>query len=151
MLSLGCLRSLVAALPFALAVPALPAAAQDSRDTRKPDYEIEYSGIGLFRTYCSVCHGPEAKGDGPMADQLRYRPPDLTLLAQRNNGEYPAEDVFQMIDGRKPLKGHGGTDMPIWGDAFKNTREGFDEASVKAKVQAIVDYLAGVQSRDRAK
>lgn len=148
MLSLGCLRVFVATLPFALAVPT---AAQGPTETRKPEYKVEYSGISLFRTYCSTCHGREAKGDGPMADQLRYHPPDLTLLAQRNDGKYPAEDVFHMIDGRKAVKGHGGPDMPIWGDAFKNAREGFDEQSVKDKIQAIVDYLAGVQSRDKAK
>lgn len=146
MLSLGCLRVFVAALPFALAVPT---AAQGAAETRKPEYKVEYSGISLFRTYCSTCHGREAKGDGPMADQLRYRPPDLTLLAQRNDGKYPADDVFRMIDGRKAVKGHGGPDMPIWGDAFKNAREGFDETSVKDKIQAIVDYLAGIQSRDK--
>jgi mono/diheme cytochrome c family protein len=149
MISLGCVRVLVVALPVALAVPPRAASAQETEQAGKPQYKLEYSGISLYRTYCSTCHGREGQGDGPMADQLRYRPPDLTLLAQRNNGKYPADDVFRMIDGRKPLKGHGGPDMPIWGDAFKNAREGFDEASVKDKIQAIVDYLAGIQSREK--
>jgi mono/diheme cytochrome c family protein len=132
-----------AAIVFCLAT--LPLAAADAQPVQ------EYAGISLFRTYCSVCHGVAAKGDGPMADQLRYRPPDLTLIAKRNGGTFPADDVFRMIDGRKPLKGHGGNDMPIWGDAFKNSREGYDEAAVKGKIEAVVEYLAGIQELEAAK
>lgn len=151
MLPLGSLRVLVAALSAACGVPVLSAEPRVSQEPRKPDDRIEYSGISLFRTYCATCHGVEARGDGPMADQLHYRPPDLTLLAQRNNGAFPSADVLRTIDGRNPLRGHGGPDMPVWGDAFKNSREGFDDDSVRAKIQAIVDYLAGIQQRSKTK
>ncbi len=113
-----------------------------------PEPKVEYAGISLFKSYCSTCHGVAAKGDGPMADQLRYRPPDLTLLAKRNKGVFPTDEVFRMIDGRKPLKGHGGADMPVWGDVFKNSREGYDDESVKSKISALVEYLEGVQERE---
>lgn len=135
---------------LALVPLALEATAQDPGQPSKPEYKVVYSGISLFRTYCSTCHGREAKGDGPMAGQLRYRPPDLTLLAKRNGGKYAGDDVYRMIDGRRPLKGHGGVDMPVWGDAFKNSREGYDDESVKARIDAIVDYLAGVQEHTPA-
>ena len=148
MLRLGVSPAVIVLSALAAAAAATPAQTGDAG--RKSEYKIEYSGISLFRTYCSTCHGLEAKGDGPMADQLRYRPPDLTTLAQRNGGTYPADEVFQLIDGRKPLKGHGGPDMPVWGDSFKNARDGFDEESVRARIQAIVDYLAGVQARPKA-
>ena len=62
-------------------------------------------------TYCAVCHGVAARGDGPLADQLRVRPPDLTLIAKRSGGRFDDETVRRIIDGRKPVKGHGGPDM----------------------------------------
>jgi len=43
------------------------------------------------------------------------------------------------------VKGHGGPDMPVWGDAFKNTREGYDEEKTKVKVKAIVVHIRTIQ------
>jgi hypothetical protein len=35
--------------------------------------------------------------------------------------------------------------MPVWGDAFKRSDEGYSEKTVKARIQAIVDYLKSIQ------
>jgi hypothetical protein len=105
-------------------------------------------GDSLYRRYCAICHGDSGRGDGRLAESLRYRPSDLGLLAQRSDGKFPRDDVFKAIDGRKPVKGHGGiggTDMPMWGDAFKNATEGFSEDAVKVKIEALVDHLEGLQ------
>ncbi len=83
-------------------------------------------------SYCATCHGTGAKGDGPLAEMLKKRPADLTLFARNNNGIYPADMVGRIIDGRQPLAGHGGKDMPTWGDAFKESGGGSDEVAVKA-------------------
>jgi mono/diheme cytochrome c family protein len=93
------------------------------------------SGAYAYRTYCASCHGAD----------LRFRPPDLSLMAKRNGGEYPAETVHRIVDGRRPLPGHGGPDMPIWGDAFKNPETGFDEAKVREKIRVVVDHLRTLQ------
>lgn len=103
------------------------------------------SGDALFKTYCGSCHGKSAKGDGPLADALRYRPADLTLIAKRNGGKFDTDKVYRIIDGREPVKGHGGTDMPVWGDAFKRSVEGYSEKAVKTRIQAIVEYLKTIQ------
>jgi mono/diheme cytochrome c family protein len=102
-------------------------------------------GGSLFKTYCASCHGPEAKGDGPIAQHLRNAPPDLTRLAQRNKGKFDADKAGRIIDGREPVKGHGGPDMPVWGDAFKQSHEGYSEEKVKARIAALVEYLESVQ------
>ena len=128
-------------LLLAFAVPALfayGAPAQDRATT-------SVSGSYHYKTYCATCHGKEGKGDGPLASSLRFAPPDLTLLAKRNGGVYPSENVFRIIDGRKPVKGHGGPDMPIWGDAFKASADGFTEEKVKEKIDALVDFLKSLQ------
>jgi len=104
------------------------------------------AGSYTFRTYCTTCHGEKGQGNGPLAEHLRFAPPDLTLLARRNGGEYPAEMVRRIIDGRTPVKGHGGPDMPVWGDAFKNAETGFDEEQVTARIEGLVRYLKTLQA-----
>ena len=104
------------------------------------------SGAYTFRTYCASCHGADGKGEGPLADNLRFHPPDLTLIAKRMGGEFPTDKVIQIVDGRNALKGHGGPDMPIWGDAFRNAETGYDDAAARAKVRLVVDYLKTLQA-----
>ena len=106
----------------------------------------EHGGT-LYFTYCASCHGPSARGDGPLADSMRRRPANLTEIAKRNNGVFPKELIFKVIDGREPVRGHCGPDMPVWGDAFKRSIDVGGEEAVKNRIQAIVDYLEGIQSR----
>jgi mono/diheme cytochrome c family protein len=120
-------------------IPA-PGSAQD-RDS--PTYGV--SGSYNYRTYCASCHGEKGKGDGPLAESLRFQPPDLAKLAKRNGGTYPAKTVTRIIDGRQPIDGHGGPDMPVWGDAFKNPETGFDDEKVRQKIQSVVDFLKTLQ------
>ena len=137
--ALRCLAAAAGVTGFAVAVAPL------SQATDPP----AVAGSAVYRTYCASCHGTEAKGDGPLAEHLRFRPPDLTLIAKRNGGSYPADKVYRIIDGRDPVKGHGGPEMPVWGDAFKNVTEGYKEADVKAKIEALVDHLRSIQVEAR--
>lgn len=105
----------------------------------------ERAGQDLFRTYCASCHGTTAVGDGPLASSLRRKPANLRQIAKRNGGQYPSELVYRVIDGRHPVRGHGGPDMPVWGDAFARTTDASDEESVKRKIDALVAYLKSIQ------
>ena len=111
---------------------------------KSPTYGV--SGSYTYRTYCATCHGGGGKGDGPLAENLRFQPPDLTLMARNNGGKYPADLVEKIVDGRKPVDGHGGPDMPVWGDAFKNTETGFDDEKVKQKIKSVVDHVGTIQA-----
>jgi len=104
------------------------------------------AGSGLFSTYCVVCHGADGKGTGPLADSLKRRPADLTLLAKNNNGTFPRDMVARIVDGRDPVKGHGGGDMPVWGDAFERSADAGPQA-VKERIEALVEYLSGMQAQ----
>ena len=104
-------------------------------------------GAEVFRTYCATCHGTSARGDGPLSSSMRKKPANLTEIAKRNGGEFPADMVFRTIDGRQPVRGHGGPDMPVWGDAFEKSREAGDRERVKAVIQSLVDFLESIQLR----
>jgi mono/diheme cytochrome c family protein len=103
------------------------------------------SGADLFIRYCATCHGERALGNGPLAAMLRKQPANLTLLAQRNGGVFSPEMVARIIDGRKPLAGHGGGDMPAWGDAFARTAEGAD--NISDRIAALVTHLETIQQK----
>jgi nucleotide-binding universal stress UspA family protein/mono/diheme cytochrome c family protein len=105
------------------------------------------AGAAVFRTYCASCHGTEARGDGPLASAMRRKPVNLTEIAKQNGWQFPSEMVFTIIDGRQPLRGHGGPDMPVWGDVFSRTQEAGDAERVKAVIKSLVDYLDGIQLR----
>jgi mono/diheme cytochrome c family protein len=104
------------------------------------------AGSQLFRTYCGSCHGTDARGSGPLAAQLRRPPPDLTTFTMRNGGLFPSERVRRIIDGRD-ITSHGDSAMPVWGDAFRRSRDGLTEAAVAARIGAIVRYLEAIQQR----
>ena len=107
----------------------------------------KFGGADLFRTYCATCHGTSGVGDGPLASSMRRKPANLRQIAKRNGGQYPSELVYRVIDGRQPVRGHGGPDMPVWGDAFARTTDAPDEAAVNRKIQALVAYLQSIQEQ----
>jgi mono/diheme cytochrome c family protein len=66
-----------------------------------------------YQSSRAACHGIDAKGGGPVSKELKTRPADLTALAKNNNGVFPYDRVYQMIDGRNTtVASHG-----IRGDA----------------------------------
>jgi mono/diheme cytochrome c family protein len=105
------------------------------------------AGSANFDQYCVVCHGKDARGTGPLAATLKKKPADLTELAKRNGGVFPAEMVHQVIDGSKPIKGHGGGDMPEWGAAFGRSADTTNADAVKLRIASIVEFLATKQAR----
>ena len=70
----------------------------------------------------------------------------MTGYTARNGGVFPRERLYQIIDGRF-VRSHGDRDMPIWGDAFAHSREGLSDTAVKARIDAIVGYIEGIQRR----
>ena len=76
-------------------------------------------GASLYQAHCAVCHGRDAKGDGPMAKSLKVSPPDLTRIAARNSAHFPLARVQKIIAGEVPIPaGHGTREMPVWGPVF---------------------------------
>ena len=105
-------------------------------------------GGDYYRQYCAVCHGSDGAGDGPFANVLSPSPPDLRRIAERR-GSFESLAVAEWIDGRRSVRSHGPSDMPIWGESFqKDAPKGAgiaDETELSARVWLIVEYLRGIQ------
>lgn len=109
-------------------------------------------GSHEYRNSCATCHGANGQGDGPMAQWLTKAPADLTQLSASNNGEFPFEKVFQMIDGRNPNMAHGDREMPIWGSRFSQeyagTGGGLDaESVVYGRILSVVYHIQTLQQK----
>jgi mono/diheme cytochrome c family protein len=123
----------------------LPAGGVAASAAEPPEDESVRAGAVVFKVHCAKCHGESGKGDGKAAPGLEFVPADLTRISQRNRGKFPFERVVQIVDGRKPMKGHGRTDMPAWGDMLLSEREGYDKDKVKEQIRRVVRYVESIQ------
>jgi cytochrome c oxidase cbb3-type subunit 3 len=99
------MRSTVLALLLA-AGTAVPAAAADLAAARKD-----------FVRFCSKCHGPEGKGDGPQADALSTKPRDFTDCARMK--AIDDATLFTAIkEGGEAV--HLSKDMPAWKEGMED-------------------------------
>lgn len=107
-------------------------------------------GKQLYGESCAVCHGLDGRGGGEFAQYLNVTPPSLVTLTKNNHGDYPYLQVFQVVDGRSGVRGHGPSDMPIWGNVFARDAGEIGgpygaELLVRARVVALVDYIESLQ------
>jgi mono/diheme cytochrome c family protein len=124
------------------------------------DFDI---GKSEFQSSCASCHGKDAKGKGPVSDQLKTPPPDLTVLAKNNNGIFPMNAIYETMYGSKTIPAHGTREMPIWGERFNPIvglphnvdpfywnmagPERNPEVVVRTRILAVIDYLSRVQQK----
>ncbi len=114
----------------------------------------ENAGHAEYMSACAVCHGQDGLGNGPLSYYLTVDVPDLTILAEQNDGEFPMLKIIQIIDGRSGVRTHGDTEtsglMPVWGDRFAEKAEeevGFygAELVVRGRVLTLAEHLESIQ------
>jgi len=108
-----------------------------------------------FRNNCAACHGTSGKGDGPLAGMITQRVADLTQLAKKNDGVFPFDKVYEVIDGRT-VPAHGTREMPVWGDRYSSAshdyymdyRKPYDsEAFVRSRILMLVGHIHELQEK----
>lgn len=108
----------------------------------------QLTGMEMYQQLCASCHGVDGHGDGPVSSLIRIGVPDLTRIAQRDGGEFPAEDIRRTIDGRWDRRAHGARDMPVWGWQLydlSSTHAAEERAIVDSMIGRLVDYLRSIQ------
>jgi mono/diheme cytochrome c family protein len=129
------------------AAPAAQAPGQTSQVPKvvsiaaRPILSVE--GKDNFDAYCAVCHGADGKGHGPAAPAMKSVVPDLTTMAQRNNGRFDASAVGYIINhaGQLPTPAHGVDTMPMWGEVFRAE----DPNRALLRVNNLVNYIRALQ------
>lgn len=113
-------------------------------------------GQAEYEASCANCHGMDAKGQGPFAELLSLTgtPPNLTRLQAANNGVFPFERVYRVIDGREEVRFHGSRRMPIWGQRYSEDALEMGmvgemmigrEAYTRSRILALISYLSTLQ------
>jgi mono/diheme cytochrome c family protein len=131
----------------ALALAALAAVSMSLPASAQPRADL---GQREFNSKCAVCHGADGKGGGPLAEQLKKRPPDLTTMARRNGGVFPVTRTYATIEGASG--GHGTREMPVWGlDYTIQATEQlpdlpYNQAQfVRTRIMALLEHLNTLQ------
>jgi len=142
-ISVAAILVMISALAMAQAAPA-----QSSTTVRHVPItnSPSNSGKAMFNSYCAVCHGTDAKGNGPAASAMKTAPSDLTALAQKDGGKYPAAHVAAIIRGQATTPSHGSQDMPVWGPLFSSISQGH-ESQVQQRVANLVTYIETLQAK----
>jgi mono/diheme cytochrome c family protein len=127
------------AVILALAPPALSASPSQHQSIVR--------GRQLYVRYCAACHGNDADGRGPVADDLKASPPDLRYLGARYGMPLPIGTIARFIDGRQDVAAHGPRDMPVWGRRFYEawTAHEAGEEDIQTQIREIVEYLDAIQ------
>ena len=112
--------------------------------------EVISYGAKTYYRFCSVCHGEDAKGNGPFSENINVNPPDLTMLSHNNEFSFPWVQLYEVIDGKSDIKAHGSKEMPIWGELFDLNRwssSNIENANtiVHGRIFELLMYLNSIQ------
>jgi mono/diheme cytochrome c family protein len=141
---IGCLTLAALGIGLAVAKPQEgPVKIEQGKQTQPLIGSLK--GADLFRAYCAPCHGDDGKGNGPVAPALNTKPADLTTIAARNGGVFPAQRVSKIIAGDDLVLAHGSREMPVWGPIFHQVERDQDLGHVR--LQNIVKYVESIQQK----
>lgn len=94
---------------------------------------LAYEGRRLYVSYCLLCHGPQGKGDGPLAKAMDISPANLSTTVRSRSDTILTKIITG--EGRQTITGRDRHNllneaMPEWKDVFSQTQ-----------VQALIAYL----------
>jgi mono/diheme cytochrome c family protein len=119
------------------------AATPEKSPKNAPIHREPESGAQLYKNYCAACHGIEGKGDGPVVKFLKAPPADLSTLAQRNDGKYPADRVAETLRSGTDRGAHGTSEMPIWGPVFQSRGKGV----AQMRILKLTEHIESLQQK----
>ncbi|MBF0380479.1 MAG: c-type cytochrome [Magnetococcales bacterium] len=84
-----------------------------------------YEGMRLYVSYCQLCHSPDGKGAGPLAEKMGIQPADLTTTVRSRS-----DTILKKIitgEGRQTITGRDRHNliskaMPEWEKVFDESQ-----------------------------
>ena len=134
----------------------LPAAAQEAdagkegAESKGFSAEMQFrpdnvNGADEFQRYCTLCHGADGRGLGPVTEAMQKVAADLTQISKRNNGAFPFTRIADTIrDGGNVAEHKPKGIMPHWGKIFSD--EG-DPVLAKAMIFELTRYIETLQEK----
>lgn len=117
---------------LALGAGAASALPPDVCDPNRP-----LNGSQLYAAHCATCHGADATGGWTPTGAAA---PDLTQLAQKAKGKFPAARVADVIRYGGAISGHGAAKMPVWAEIFHK------ECGPTYSRRAVVEMMRFIQA-----
>ncbi len=113
---------------------------------REGQARMPIEGSNIFQYRCATCHGADGRGHGPQSAALKHAVPNLTLIARRNGGKFPYQQVKDVIEGKRqsPLA-YGYRQMPIYGPIFHQIEADQDWGEVR--LDAIIKQVESIQQK----
>jgi mono/diheme cytochrome c family protein len=133
----------------------LPEVRAGENKTKSVEDQVKIGAVD-YENFCAACHGKDARGNGPVAVELKTVPPSLRKFAARRGGVFDANEIVKIIDGRDMPRAHGTPEMPIWGSLFRFVAElsGIlqsdiedSEKDAQNHIKAIAKYLETIQEK----
>lgn len=124
------------------AVAALGTATAEEKSERVS--RIQQLGKQEFEYHCVVCHGESGKGDGEMAKVLVRPPADLTMLAKKNDNEFPFWRVYAVIGGEASVVGHQPFEMPGFWRRFRSEESEY-VLPAEMRILVLTHYVESLQ------
>ena len=98
-------------------------------------------GEKTYRLFCVGCHAPDGRGNVAVLEALQLPVVDLTTIAARNGGAFPAEAAKSAVLGTG-TEGHARLEMAPWAEVFAGEFESFKaQAVINQMVDRRVDHL----------
>jgi mono/diheme cytochrome c family protein len=104
------------------------------------------SGKEMYAQYCAACHGAEGKGNGPAASAMKVAPTDLTQLAKKHDGKYPANSVASVLKFGNGPGAHGSANMPVWGPLLQSLDK-YHDTTAQQRISNLVNYIETLQAK----
>jgi mono/diheme cytochrome c family protein len=113
---------------------------------REGQARMPIEGSSIFQYRCATCHGADGRGHGPQSAALKHAVPNLTLIARRNGGKFPYQQVKEVIEGKRqsPLA-YGYRQVPIYGPIFHQIEADQDWGEVR--LDAIIKQVESIQQK----
>jgi mono/diheme cytochrome c family protein len=102
------------------------------------------SGKEMYTEYCAPCHGMDGKGTGPAAGAMKTPPTDLTQLAKKQGGKFPANHVTSVLKFGPGARAHGSADMPVWGPLFQSL-DRYHDTTAQQRIANLIGYIETLQ------